>query len=308
MPVEHSFPATQYLRVIGRLHPDQRLQLRPGYLSHKASLPVARSEKSRLMAEVFDDEAKSLGRYALGLSKPCVAQGAQGGVALAVRGWVPFHPAAKGVRFLLDGRMVDEIRRNAEPPSAQLEWQPTGHVEGQHRVTWRSRAGPGSDRSLQFFLRYSCDGGRRWQRISLRTEEPVLEVDFDGLPGGRACMLMLVATDGIDTALVRSEPFRVDIKPLQVTIISPLDGGRTPSGQSVTFMGCAYSMEDDKFETQGLRWTSSCDGEFGRGPVLVTSSLSDGSHRIKLLAEGGNRVGSAEITLSIGQKDQPAGF
>lgn len=302
--MEHNldFQPMQYLRVIGRLYPDQRLRLRPGYLTDTAPW-VEQAGEHDLIAEPFDAQDRALGRFALNVSPTCGVDGAaRGGLTLAVRGWVPFHPQAVGVRYLYRAHVIHETRRNPEPPRLQLTWQPEERVAGRQRVQWQAGRPDGDSQELQFFLRYSCTGGQRWQRISLRTTENSLEVDFDGLPGGEACLLAVVATDGINTTEERSQPFGVQVKPCHATILSPVDGSRYAPGQRVVCMGSGFYLEENASETETLMWTSSLDGELGRGPVLELYALSEGSHRIRLMAGDENRQGYEEVTIQVGRE------
>lgn len=303
MPAESKFPGLQYLRVIGRLHADLRLQLRSGYLSDTVPrFQRQEADEHGLTAETFDATGQSLGRFSLNLSPTCSGEGSS--PTLAVRGWVPFHPEAAGVRYLYRGRILEEIRRCPEPPSIKLLWQPSERVTGKQLVQWDSLHREDGMRSPRFFLRYTCNGGERWQRLSLQTSERSLEIDFDGLPGGRACMVALVATDGIDTTVVRTPPFQVQVKPLIVTIVSPADGTEKRFGEDVMCMGSAFSMEDNSFETQSLTWSSSLDGELGNGPTLTVAHLSEGVHYISLNAGVGERQGHAEVSLRIRKRNQ----
>jgi hypothetical protein len=304
--MEHNldFQPTQYLRVIGRLYPDQRLRLRPGYLTDTAPR-MERTGEHDLFAEPFDAQEHALGRFALSLSSTCEGFGAtSGGSTLAVRGWVPFHPAAVGVRYLYGGRVILETRRSPEPPRVRLTWQPEERVAGRQRVQWQAHPSDGESQPLQFFLRYSCTGGQRWQRISLRTTENSLDVDFDELPGGEACLLAVVATDGINTTEERSQPFGVQVKPCHATILTPVDGSRYAPGQGVVCMGNAFYLEENASEIETLVWTSSLDGELGRGAVLELCTLSEGSHRICLMAGQGNRQGYEKVTIQVGSEEE----
>lgn len=291
----------QYLRVIGRLYPDGRLRLRPGYLTELA--PTADrvpEDRSPLMAELLDVAGEALGRYALRVYSTCSFGGGAG--TQAVRAWLPFHPETRTVRFLHRGRMVAEIRRRSSQPEIRLRWQPGDRVEGSQRIVWDT-ADSGEDAALEFFLRYSHDGGRRWQRIGWRTVSREAAVNFDELPGGDRCLVAVVATDGINTAIAHSEPFRVEPKACHAFILAPIDGSRLEAGQPAEFAGQGYWMEERRAEHEALRWTSSLDGELGRGSRLFVSRLSEGEHRITLTAGEQHREGRESITIHVGRSD-----
>jgi hypothetical protein len=58
-------------------------------------------------------------------------------------------------------------------------------------------------------------------------------------------------------------------------------------------------MEEGVAEMSNLEWSSSRDGELGRGTSLRLEQLSVGRHRITLSAGKGPEVGVATITLTV---------
>ena len=184
--------AVRYLRVIGRLSPDGRLRLRPCYLAERPPRQDREGEGDGLLEmELLADGDGPLGRYPLRTYPVCAFGG--GSQALAVRGWVPFHPDTRALRILHRGRVLHEQRRSPEPPRVEITEAPEGRAEGRVRIAWEGS--PGGEATLQFFLRYSADGGRRWQRIGRRTASHDAIVDVDDLPGGEDCVIAVVATD-----------------------------------------------------------------------------------------------------------------
>lgn len=290
----------QYLRLIGRLTPDGRLKLRPGYLTtHPQWVDrEAGNEPNQpegLVAELYDAEDRLLGRFPLRLQETCTFGGV--GVNLAVRGFIPFNPNTAVMRFTYHGRRIHEIRRSRARPDLRIEQQPREHAEGLERITWVARHPEGQ--SLQFFLRYSRNGGETWQRVGWRTDRQEAEVDFRQLPGGESCLIEVVATDGINTVTQVSEPFSVPVKPLRAFIIAPVDGSVHAPKQTITFIGQGFDMEDNKPEFEDLIWVSSIDGTLGRGRAIQLASLSPGEHEILLLAGQESRQGSERIRIHV---------
>lgn len=293
---ERTSTTVQYLRVIGRLYADLQLKLRPGYLTEFA--PTVESEGAGdglLEAQLFDAENALIAKYPLRLDDVC----AQGGTGRprAVRGWIPFHPRTRTVRYTYRGRVLQETVRADAGPEVRLTWQPPARVKGTRRITWRARAADST--TAQFFLRYSHTAGKTWHRIGLRTSGNACEVDFDQLPGGDRCQLALVATDGINTAVVESPPFAVPLKPCQAMILAPVDGSSVRRGERVQFIGQGFWLEEGHVEKQMLEWVSSIDGSLGCGPTLEAASLSLGEHRITLRAGAEPRQGSQSMIVRV---------
>lgn len=286
----------QYLRVIGRMYADGRLRLRPCYLTARAPWSDREGEfESPLAAQLFDTSGEPLGTYPIRVYSTCGFGG--GGGAGAVRAWIPFHPRTQAVRFTNRGRVVYEIRRTERSPDVRFTWRPSVRVQGRECITWDARGEQTAN--LQFFLRYSCDGGGKWQRIGWRTRASEAAVDFDQLPGGERCLLAVVATDGINTAIAESDPFVVEPKPCQAFILAPVDGARFQPCEPIQLIGQGFRMEEARVEREALRWTSSRDGDLGRGRQLVVDRLSEGEHRISLAAGEQGREGTESITIYV---------
>ncbi len=297
----------QYLRVIGRLYPDQRLKLRRGYLtSHPQWVDREtglEQGEAGLVAELYDEKDGLLGRYPLRVYEVCGYGSLH--TTRAVRGFIPFHPRTSEVRFALHGRPIHEIRRTRDEPELRLDWQPEGRVEGRARVSWESTQPVGLP--LQFFLRYSHTGGQTWQRVGWRTDQPEAVVDFDQLPGGERCLLEVVATDGINTVTRVSELFAVAVKACRALVVAPVDRSVVAEGQPVILIGQGYDIEACQPELEALVWTSSQDGELGRGRALTVDRLSPGEHRITLTAGHPPRQGSESVTIRVGPAEDGMG-
>lgn len=296
----------QYLRVIGRLSPDGRLKLRPGYLTthpqwvdRESSTEPGQTEG--LVAELYDEEDRLLGRFPLRIHETCAFGSTR--VNLAVRGFIPFNPHTATVRFVYHGRRIHEIRRSRARPDLRIEQQPRDHIEGRERITWAARHP--DNQPLQFFLRYSCNGGETWQRVGWRTEQQEAVVDFNQLPGGERCLIEVVATDGINSVAQVSEPFSVPIKPLCAFIIAPVDGSVFAPNQPITFIGQGFDMEENRPEFENLIWVSSIDGALGRGRAIQVPSLSPGEHQILLLAGQEPRQGSERVIIHVREVGEP---
>jgi hypothetical protein len=285
-------PSGRYLRVSGRLSPDRRLRLRPGYLVDVPDRDAPRRE-SRAIAEVLDDRGQVRLRHPLAIGHRC----AQGDGSVTLRGAVPFPEDTARVRVLFDGVVVGEIVRSAHAPRVTLRRAPTGEARGRQTVAWEATHAEG--RPLHFCLRYSHDGGRRWGRITLRTQRQEIELDLDALPGGADCRVAVVASDGVNTTVVESAPFSTPLKPCRAMVLGPADGARLSRGEPARLRGQGYWLEENRPETERLTWTSSRDGELGRGMALDVL-LSPGEHEIQLVAGEGARAGTATVRVVVG--------
>jgi hypothetical protein len=284
-----------YLRVIGRLLPDGRLRLRPGYLVDRAPWVDQEGQgDGSLVAELFAADGTGLGRHLLRTTSTCTFGDPR--PTVAVRGWVPFHPDTDRLQIEYRGRTVYAQRRSPEPPRMEITDTPDGRAAGRVRIGWDATAG--GEAALQFLLRWSADDGRTWHRIGRRTSEREMVIDVDELPGGERCRVAVVATDGLDTTTVTSRPFAVAPKPCRAIVIAPVDGSAVGANQPVELLGQGWWLEEARAEREVLAWTSSLDGDLGRGPALQVR-LSPGEHRITLTAGADGRQGEESVTLRI---------
>lgn len=287
---------TQYLRLIGRLYPDNRLVLKPGYLTDNPR-NAREDPSSPLIAEMYDKQEKLLLRYRLSATPYCT----EGQIypVLAVRGKIPFPTATRTVRFYRDGVLIHEINVSEAGPDIRLTWEPPQSVRGKQTISWIGEH-PESQ-PLQYFLRYTHNDGKTWVRVGLRTDETKQQVDFDELPGGDRCRVGVVATDGVNTVIAESKSFSVPIKSCEAIILAPEDGATFAPDEMVLLRGQGFYLEENRAETEALVWTSSKDGELGRGMTVQIPRLSPGTHRITLTASTGERAGEATVSIQIGK-------
>jgi hypothetical protein len=282
-----------YLRLIGRLEADNRLRLRPGYLT-ATPRQIDEDPESDLVAELVDDDGTTLLRHGIPLFPYC----ADGEVraARAVRATIPFNPRTRTIRFRRGGLQIHEIEVFRAAPKVELTWEPR-EPTGKQRITWHAEHP--EKVPVEFFLRYSHDGGRTWQRASLRTRETQQTLDFDALPGGRRCAVAVVATDGVNTTIARSRMFAVPVKPCRAVIISPEDGAELEAGEPVVLEGQGFYLEEASPEFEALRWSSTPSGLEGEGALVTLPEPKPGKYRVTLEAGRGNRIGRETVSVVI---------
>jgi hypothetical protein len=294
MNLDNENEKKKYLRIIGRLYPDNRLELRPSYLTYD-SRGSEEDLDSPLVAKLYNKEGELLLRYHLSAIPYLAVDRII--PELAVRGRIPFPQATSLIRFYRDDVMLHEIKVSEEKPRVKLTWETPKHVSGKQTITWEGHHP--DNQPLQYFLRYTHTNGENWQRIGWRTEEMQQEIDFDQLPGGKDCRVSIVTTDGVNTATDMSISFQVDIKGCIAMIFSPQDGATFAQESPILLEGQGFYMEENKAEIEALVWTSSRDRELGRGTLVQTRKLSSGRHDITLVAGTGRRAGKATVSIHI---------
>ena len=284
----------QYLRLIGHIRQDNRVVLQPSYLTKSPRFAEDRSS-SPVTAELLDDDGKLLLRHGLSAEPYFVNAGTSD--VLALRADLPFPSGTRLVRLLRKEVVIEEIEVSKRAPKVELTWSPPPKAEGEVKIGWKGSHA--EKRPLAYFLRYAYDGGETWRRIGRCTKDSSQVVDFDQLPGGKRCRLALLATDGVNTTVVKSKAFSVSIKPCVALILAPADGTAVAAGSPLLLEGQGFWLEEARPELEHLAWHSSRDGALGQGRSLVTADLSSGSHEITLTAGRGKRAGTASITLRV---------
>lgn len=170
---------------------------------------------------------------------------------------------------------------------------------GVMRVRWvvtGAVAQPENGQALQHYLLFSSDGGVTWDSdlLFLDGEEFSLPTDF--LPAGKQIAIRLLTSDGLTTAESRVDNLRIDNRPPQVRIHSPIAQDRGDPATLWFLSASAWDMDNDDV-APGI-WRSSIDGELGTGLLLSGIALSVGTHTITYTvadSQGGMTVTAAVV-------------
>lgn len=270
--------ATRCLTVAGVLLDEVTLQLDPGFLiTDEPTPPPPGGEDSpdALIVQSLDEHGKLLDRAIIETAPLCLFRSRLPAPLLAA-GLVPFVERTTTLRFIFHGRVVHEVAVPKRGPTIELHWRPDEIAAGIQVVQWSAQHPDGAP--LAFLPLYGPDGGD-WQPLGLVQRVPSTAIDFDTLPGGDACRIRVLASDGVNTAAVESEPFPVRRKGFRPVILAPDDGATLTVGVPVTLIGQAFHWEEPGRRSTDLNWTSSRDGELGTG-LSLDVMLSPGDHTI----------------------------
>lgn len=194
---------------------------------------------------------------------------------------------------------------SSHAPSVTVEAPAGGEViTDTLSVNWT--AADADDDVLTYILQYSRDGGQIWDTLSIGiTGGNSIELDASQLPGGDNVTVRVLASDGVNTTIARSEgPFRVAQKLPVAEITSPAVGAVFTVDQAIGLFGAAYDVEDGYLNGNALTWRSDISGQLGSGLSIYPNILEPGTHRITLTATDidGN-TNAATITLTVVQAD-----
>jgi hypothetical protein len=209
---------------------------------------------------------------------------------------MPWFDDARTLAFVRDGQVVHTTEIEVERLTVTIDG-PRGSLTERVAVTWKAHQ---PDRRMRYMLRYSHDGGRTWRVIAPNAPEDGVEFDPTRFPGGDRCLLQIVASSGIRTAVSESDPFSVPVKPRRAFILSPEAGIVVSEGDAITFLGGGFSPDFGVAEMEDTLWTSNIDGILGTGWEVITPTMSPGLHLITLtISDGIEARASAAITVEV---------
>jgi hypothetical protein len=297
--MEPNIGTSHFLTITGVLFPDNRLLLRPGYLTERSEYPVEDSE-TFLIAELVDDNNQIVLRIPISATPFC----GDGPMVeeLAVAGIVPFLADLRLIRFYHKEVLIYELNISKAKPEIEINWLPQQVMEGKQTVSWEEFHA--EQQKLYFTVSYSYNDGQSWLPLSFNIEEPVQVIDFDQLPGGDLCRIRIIATDGVNTVSSESKSFIVPVKPCYTMILAPENGSSFVFGSSILFRGQGYYLEEQLPEIENLEWISSQNGFLGKGMTIEVKNLPSGKHIITLKTGIGDRAGEAKISVYVKESGQ----
>ncbi len=242
------------------------------------------------MVQVLGRRGDVVATTRLAVGEPCAPGGTPyaGRSARVAVGLVPFPREAAGVRVSLDAQVLLERTARRGRLDAEVEWPDA--LTGESVVRWRAPA----QEECRAVLGYSNDDGRHWEPLSLPTASDSITFDTRYLPGGAPGLLELRVTDGLRTIALHSDPYEVEPKGWTLWILAPADGATLAAGRPVVLAAQAYHVEERQPSLEGIRWSSSADGDLGSG-ARVETLLSVGEHRLTATANGQ----TAEVAVTV---------
>lgn len=169
---------------------------------------------------------------------------------------------------------------------------------GEAKVTWTATDADGDRISTR--VDYSPDNGKTWLEVEPEAEGSEVTLDFSELPGtGRAeAIFRVTSTDGINATQATSPAFTVAAKAPIAELLWPPVYSETQRGAAVFLYGEGLDLLDDVIIDDKVVWTSDRDGAIGKGALIETTKLSQGTHTITMTVT--NSLGlKATATLTV---------
>ncbi|MBK7494930.1 MAG: hypothetical protein IPI28_05855 [Candidatus Omnitrophica bacterium] len=201
-----------------------------------------------------------------------------------------FHevmPAVQGLKHIVLRKGAKELDRQTvslNDPTVTVMSPNGGEVwSGSREIRWDAYdADPGDLQKLSYTILYSADNKANWRTLETFYSNKSLWINTADLPGGTQCHVRVMVTDGINTSQDDSNgPFTTIGNPPLAIINAPPDKARFGTYELIQFIGKAVDLEERVFD-EDLVWTSSLDGLIGKGPLVETVSLREGTHTVTL--------------------------
>jgi hypothetical protein len=145
-------------------------------------------------------------------------------------------------------------------------------------------ASDATDPELAFLTVVHRWGERRFSTVYIGPVERRLAISADRLPGGDACELLVIYSNGLRSATARTETFAVDPIGPVLTIVRPQTGAAFTEGMPIPLEGVVVDPENPSVATKGSTTTWLVDGEVvGTGLITSVDPLPAGSHVVELV-------------------------
>jgi hypothetical protein len=115
-----------------------------------------------------------------------------------------------------------------------------------------------------------------------------------------------IPQDLIDHTVAMARVIRPKPDPPTASILKPLDGSKFTKGDTVKFEGSGVDYRGRKLRGLSLKWTSSIDGNIGRGVSFSKRNLSSGDHTITLtVKDAKGQTANKSISIQIKSVSPP---
>lgn len=215
----------------------------------------------------------------------------QGG---AFRQFLQKPATAAAVQIVANGAVLAEARASGHPPVILGVQATPNAANGTLTVNVSSADADGGP--LYLTVQFSEDG-IRWQPIKVNTLQTSFTVDTTHLPGGNACRVRVIVSDGFHSAVAITTPFSLPKHAPEVFISGVQPGERVPSGRTVGLEGHAIDAEDETIPENGLSWAlAGNDPRTGLGSTFRLTGLPPGRHTVTVT---GRDADGQEATATV---------
>lgn len=180
---------------------------------------------------------------------------------------------AEIVRVSLGGRKLDEFPLVNRLPNFQLHIDPDPfdpNVDGVCTLSWASKDVP--ERPYKYYVRYSGDG-KNWHRPAVNLKTDGFRLDLSDMPGGEACVISVIASNGYNAAVASMKPFSLRRRPAKA-LLSGLEGP--------ILFAQGFTLEYGPISPGHIRWMMNGTDVIGTTGSFDVRRLGPGIHKISV--------------------------
>jgi len=222
---------------------------------------------------------------------------AVGDRAYEVIGYLPFAIGLSSIELWIDDRLLHRATVAANPP--RIFVRKPRIRGGRLAVSWSGA----HDLPLRYVV--SLETGTEAVPLAYKTDLEQVLVAIDDLPGGDACRVAVLATDGTRSTYALSAPFPLTRSRPHPVIVEPADLSTAEPDQPLSLMGWAVQGGGTRREVD-LRWTVDGRALEVSGNVAATEPLVPGKHVVELVAGDSPIVARARVTVRARTASQSA--
>ncbi|MGV8041198.1 MAG: hypothetical protein AB2L07_14360 [Thermoanaerobaculaceae bacterium] len=214
---------------------------------------------------------------------------------------MPYVAGATRLALSHGGSTLASRTVSAHSPTVAITYPNGGEtLSGTATVRWTAADTDGDP--LTYAVQYSHDAGSTWRAVATDLGSQTFDLDTALVPGGTACLVRVLASDGFNTAQDASDaPFAVGRKGPEAHIASPADGSELPAGAPLVLRGLGLDAEDGALSGAALAWRDDVSGALGTGnELLLSAGLALGQHTITLTAtDSHGQTGTATAGVRV---------
>jgi hypothetical protein len=285
--------ARPFLRIFGHLRADGEFEPAPGWETTRIARRCHPDPEFSL--QLLDDAGVVVAKGAVERRKGfCDDQAMCSASRERLSGHIVLHPRGTTLVLSRDQEVIHKTPICAEKPRIH-SLRVTARGNDDWMVQWEAE----HPLPLSFNLAF-VDPLRRIVPVARNLGDMTYALDTRRLPGGGACSVALLATDGVRSACARSDAFHLPPRAPNLYVLAPADGEMVMPDQPFSLLGRAHDLAGRVLPDAGLVW--SIDGEVvARGTALALGGpLPPGEHAIEMAyVEGGEAVSNVRRIVSV---------
>jgi hypothetical protein len=120
---------------------------------------------------------------------------------------IMFDKSATSIELLINGQLADTVAVGGPSPSVRaVRWPPERLG---NELSLMVEAEGASERNYRYAVQVSTDYGRTWHTVAVGLTEPRFSIDRSQFKEGDEVQVRILVTNGLDTAVVTTETFRI---------------------------------------------------------------------------------------------------